>query len=268
MKESLDFGPSVDLEVIKLKNGNVIRTVENIATEIPFTININEKEIATLLCSPVGLKELVYGFLFTSGFIKSADNIHSFYLDKIKWSASLETELMPDFSMMQKRIYTSGCGMGVMYAGINEISYRRPIVNKMTISSSNVIKIAQWLQHCSGIYKKTGAIHTAALSIDGEIPEIYFDDIGRHNAVDKVIGRALIDKTDFSKCILISSGRTSSEILHKTRACEIAVNISRGAPTHQTVLRAKDMGITVIGFARSSNFTIYSCEERILFNKP
>lgn len=266
MNKNQEFGPSMEMEVVKLKNGKVIKTGDNVATEIPFTINANETEIATLLCSPINLKELAYGFIFTSGFIKSIEEIKSFSLDTAKWVASVELENMPEPSLMEKRLYTTGCGKGILYSNISEIAYRQPIENRMAINSSQITSITKWFQHCSGLFKKTGGVHTAALSIKGGIPEIFFDDVGRHNAVDKVIGKAIMDDIDFSEAILVSSGRTSSEILHKARACGIAINISRGAPTHQTVLRARDMGITVIGFARSINFTLYSHEERIIMN--
>ena len=267
MNANQEFGSYVEMEVVKLKNGKVIKTSDSIATEVPFTININEREVATLLCSPIHLKELAYGFIFTSGFIKSIEEIKSFSLDTKKWVASLEIDKMPEPSLMEKRLYTTGCGKGILYSNISEIAYRQPIENKMTINSSQITSITKWFQHSSELFKKTGGVHTAALSIKGSIPEFFFDDVGRHNAIDKVIGKALMDSIDFSEAILISSGRTSSEILHKARACGVAINISRGAPTHQTVLRARDMGITVIGFARSINFTIYSHEERVIMNK-
>lgn len=265
MIENQQFGPSVEMDVVKLKNGRIINGTDNVATEIPFTIYANETEIATLLCSPINLKELAYGFIFTSGFIKSVQEIKNFSLDATKWTASLELENMPKPSLMEKRLYTSGCGKGILYSSIAEIAHRQPIQNTVTIQSSQITSITKWFQHCSRLFRTTGAIHTASLSIKGTIPEIFYDDVGRHNAVDKVVGKALMDGINFSEAILISSGRTSSEILHKARACGIALNISRGAPTHQTVLRARDMGITVIGFARSINFTIYSHEERVIF---
>ena len=264
MNKNLEFGPSVEMDVVKLKNGKVIKTQDNVATEIPFTINVNEKEIATLLCSPIHLKELAYGFIFTSGFIKSIKEIKSFSLDTTKWIASIELENMPEPSLMEKRLYTTGCGKGIMYSNISEIAHRQPIENNIAIHSSQITEITKWFQHCSELFKATGGVHTASLSIKGDIPETFFDDVGRHNAVDKVIGKALMDGIDFSEAILVSSGRTSSEILHKVRACGIAIIVSRGAPMHQTVLRARDMGIMVIGFARSVNFTIYSHEERAI----
>ncbi len=260
-----DFGASVEMDVVRIKNGTVEQKVEDVAAEVPFTITANDIEIATLLCSPIWLKELCYGFLRTSGFIKSVQDITSFSLDTDRWVASCEIANLPDPSLTHKRLYTSGCGKGVMYASINEIAYRKPIRNKMKITSSKIISIARWLQQCSELYKKTGGIHTAALSIGGEMPEAVLDDIGRHNAVDKVIGKALLEGSDLSNAVIISSGRTSSEILHKVRSCEVPINISRGAPTHQTVLRARDMGITIIGFARGGNFTVYSHEKRIVF---
>lgn len=265
MKERHDFSASVALDVIKVRQGSVENATQDIATEIPFTITVHEMEIATLLCSPVDLKELAYGFLYTSGFIKSAADVLSFSLDATRWIAAVETASPPDPSHMDKRLYTSGCGKGVMYAHINEIAFRKPIQNTMTVSDETIQALAHWLQHSSDVYRTTGGIHTAALSIRGETPVVHFDDIGRHNAVDKVIGSALIQSIDGTQAILISSGRTSSEILHKARTCAVPIILSRGAPTHQAVLRARDMGITLIGFARGGNFTIYSHEKRIVF---
>ncbi len=261
-----DFGASLEVDVVRRKNNIVEKTTGLVATEVPFTMVANDIEIATLLCSPIWLKELCYGFLYTSGFIKSAGGITSFSLDTEKWVAHMELKKMPEVSHMQKRLYTSGCGKGVIYSSMYELAFRKPIENTMTIHWEKIVSLAKWLQHSSELYKTAGGIHTAAVSINGEKPVEAMDDVGRHNAVDKVIGKNLIENRDFSNMIMVSSGRTSSEILQKVRSCEIAITLSRGAPTHQTVLRARDMGITVIGYARGGNFTLYSHENRILFD--
>ncbi len=91
------------------------------------------------------------------------------------------------------------------------------------------------------------------------------EDIGRHNAVDKVIGAGLMTSCDFSNTVVVCSGRTSSEILHKARRCGMPIILSRGAPTHQTILLALEMNMTVIGFARGNGFTVYSHAERVDF---
>jgi FdhD protein len=90
------------------------------------------------------------------------------------------------------------------------------------------------------------------------------DDVGRHNAVDKVVGRALLEGMDLSRCALLCSGRTSSDMLHKAKRAGIPVSVSRGAPTHQAVLQARSMGVTVVGFARGTSMTVYSHPERIV----
>ena len=258
------LGPFSDFEIVKIRNGEIFKENKTVATEVPFTIIANDIEIVTLLALPLNLKELAAGFLFTSSFIDSIEELKSIYIDTSKWSAYCEVEKTPDPGMMNKRLFTSGCGKGVMYGSIDEISMRHPISTSLTITKENVTELTKWLQHSSSLYRITGGVHNAALSFEGDIPEASMDDIGRHNAVDKAIGKGLFEGLDFGRSILISSGRTSSEILQKARRAGIPVTMSRGAPTHQTILRAMDMGITVVGFARGGIFNIYSHCERII----
>ncbi len=103
-----------------------------------------------------------------------------------------------------------------------------------------------------------------ALSLGGALPDMLIDDIGRHNAVDKIIGYGLVHGLDFSRSILLSTGRTSSEILHKAKRAAIPIVLSRGAPTHQTILLSRDMGVTVAGYGRSGSIIIYSNPDRVL----
>jgi len=266
MQKNEELRPSTQLSVIKVTSSSVITNEEAIATEIPVTIMAGQTEIATQQCSPSYLRELIYGFLFTAGFIGSAGDIKSCVIDEIKWVAHLEMDEIPDPELLSKRIYTSGCGKGVTFAHLSEAAARLPLQSDLTITKQQVNSLARWLQHTSELYKSTRGIHTAALSVGGNEPEEAIDDIGRHNAVDKVIGSGLLADVDFSKTVMICSGRISSEILHKTKRCGIPIIIARGGPTHQTVLRARDMGTTVVGFARGGSFTIYANESRIIID--
>ena len=265
MTDQNDIGSYIDIDIIKIKQDKILQEKQSVATEMPFTIIANDVELATLLCSPTQLKELTIGFLSTSGFIKSSKEILSHTIDTTNWVAYVELTREINIDFTRKRLYTTGCGRGVMYSSITEISTRHPIQDIITIHKDQIIELARWLQHCSQLYRTTGAVHTAALSENGMIPRFYSDDIGRHNAVDKVIGKSLMEDINLSRTILISSGRISSEILHKVKISDIPITISRGAPTHQTILRALEMGVTVVGFARGGGFTIYSHEERITF---
>ncbi|MBN1984346.1 MAG: formate dehydrogenase accessory sulfurtransferase FdhD [Chitinivibrionales bacterium] len=258
-----ELGPSMNMDVVRLKEGRFIKTEQPVATEVPLTIYGNGVEIATLLCLPTHCEQLVTGFLFTSAFIKSIDEVVAINVDTARWTATCELTRTPDAAMMSKRLFTPGCGRGVMFTSLAETGLRQVLQSTLRLSASRILDLARWLQQCSSIFNETGGVHTAALSKAGLPPQDHIDDIGRHNAVDKVIGKHLMETGDFSETVLVCSGRTSSEILHKVRRAGIPVVVSRGGPTHQSVLKARDQGITLVGFARSGGFTVYSHKERI-----
>lgn len=264
MTSAEELGASIDREVVRVNAEKASNVTQPVATEIPFTIFINDIETATFQCTPSDLKELAVGFLFTSGLLKSVSDINSCIIDKTRWSVHLQSSRAPDTAVINRRLFTSGCGKGVMFADINELSNRTPLDSSITISRKQINKISAWLQNeSSPLSRATGCLHTAALSHEGNIPDIFVDDIGRHNAVDKTIGMCLLCNRKLSEMILITSGRVSSEILHKARKCNIVIIIARGAPTHQTIIHAENMNICVIGFARGHGFTVYSHGERI-----
>jgi FdhD protein len=169
-----------------------------------------------------------------------------------------------DPSDLGKRVYTSGCGKGVMYTSIAELSLKHPISTKLQVTSQELIKAMKWVQSCSQLHRSTGGVHTATISFSGELPGFHIDDIGRHNAVDKVIGKLLMEKNQQRDMLLMVTGRISSEILFKAKRFGIPIIVSRGAPTHQTILLARQMGITIVGFVRGSNFAVYTFTDRII----
>lgn len=265
MQDGEELGTSTPMEVVVCSSDGATSQELQIATEVPLTINANGVELATLQCTPADLKSMAVGFLYTSALIRTYDEVLSMGVDPVRWVVDCELERTPDTSMMGKRVYTSGCGKGIVYADVVELSTRRPLENPITLEGKRVFELASWLNRASRLHGTTRGVHTAALSVEGAEPEIVIDDIGRHNAVDKVIGQALIEGVELKSCILINSGRTSSEILHKARKAGIAICIARGSPTHQAVLRAVDANVTLLGLARGGKFTVYSHSERILF---
>lgn len=255
---------AADCDVVRVKGKVVLRTQQPVVTEVPLTVMAGDIELATLHASPSHLKEFAYGFLFASAFIRGADDLLGVTMDPKRWVIHVDLKRPPDPSILNKRLYTSGCGKGVMYANVSEMASRRRVRSKLRVTSDQVAALARWLQHASSLHQQTGGLHSSGLSIEGALPGIHIDDIGRHSAVDKVIGRALIDGVDFSRTVLVTSGRVSSDILHKAGRAGIPIIVARSAPTHQTVLRARDQGVTVVGFARGDGFTVYSHDERIL----
>ncbi|MBN2442742.1 MAG: formate dehydrogenase accessory sulfurtransferase FdhD [Spirochaetales bacterium] len=263
MHEHGTLGPHVELEVRDVKADSITSEIISLATEIPFTIVINEQELATLLCTPEYLKELTYGFLYTSGIIHDQKDVTSFALDTTKWIGYVQLGKAPDFHLLSKRVYTAGCGKGIMYSSFMELASRRPVETDIRCTKADIQSGMHFLLQCSPLYKKTGSIHTVGLASPGKLPDYVCDDIGRHNALDKVIGRAMLEEVILSQRILFCTGRISSEMLHKAKRCNIPVLVSRGAATHQAVLRARSMGITLIGSVRVRGFKIFSHPERI-----
>lgn len=263
MEPKLPIKEFMPRPLTRYKNGELHPEEGLVALEIPLTFVVNGNEMATLMCTPSHLKAFTYGFLFTSGMITSTEDILSWDIDEKKWRVDIEVKDFFDPELLGQRVYTSGCGKGVMYTSMIELSGRHPIEANASISAQTVIDAMAWLIRCSDLHKKTGGVHSAAVSINNQLPKFHIDDIGRHNTVDKIIGTLMMDQTPLDNLTLVSTGRISSEILHKARRMGIPIIVSRGAPTHQGILLAEEMGMTVVGFVRPTNFAVYTHPERV-----
>ncbi len=231
---------------------------DDIIVEIPFTIYINNKEFLTLTTIPQFLKELAYGFLFSEGIIKSLDDIESFSINEKDFTARFYISTEPSFN---HRVLGSGCGSGIVFYKESNFFLHR-FSDNYTISPSQVIFLMKTFQRKADMFIKTGGVHAASIATSSEI--IYFaEDIGRHNAIDKVIGMMLMDKNPLRPYILLTTGRISSEILKKAISTHIPIVISRAAPTSLSVKQARRVGMTLVGFARGERFNIYTGRRRI-----
>lgn len=244
--------------------GNGRETAEDmVVQEVPFTLNLAEKELVTLLCSPFDMDDLVRGFLFTSGLIKNLDEIKRITIDNQRWFCYIEVANAQAGDLMFKRMYTSGCGRGVLFYNALDIMHKSKVISEFKIISAFVSGVMLNFQKQSEIYLKTGGVHSAALT-DGHNIIAFREDIGRHNAIDKVIGYALSQSRSFEDNALLTSGRISSDVVFKVRRCGIPIIISCSAPTNQAVRLAREMNITLVGFARGNRMNVYSAEERII----
>ena len=258
------LGASAEFEVLKINDSGSQALWLSVATEVPCTIVVNGREAVTTMLTPTFLEEFAVGHLFSAGVVHGASEITSYRCDEAKWRLDVETARAVDWELLGKRVYTSGCGKGVMYASVIELSARHPLAAGPRVRVAALAANMKWLLSSSTLFQTTHGVHSAALSIAGELPDLLIDDIGRHNAVDKIIGHALLRGLDLSKSILLSTGRTSSEILHKAKRAGIAVILARGAPTHQTILLAREMGVTVATYRRSGGITVYSHRDRVV----
>ena len=237
-----------------------------VANESILSIHVNSEELTNFSCSPAHLEEMAVGFLFTSGVISEIDEIAKMQLcpDNSKVSIVLKENIPFDNRKWQRQqTITSGCGQGKSFYTQAPNNNLNKITSPLTISAEYISELFSDLRNISVGYKNTGCIHLAAL-IKKEGPSIMREDIGRHNAIDKVIGAGLRLKFDFSQYILCCSGRISSDMLLKAGRAGIPIVASRAAPTSLAVDFATEIGITLIGFIRGNRFNIYSHPERVL----
>jgi FdhD protein len=252
------------IKITKIK-GDQREVVEDfVAEEVPLTLKVNGEEFITLLCTPLDLEDLCSGFLFTNGLITQSQDVENIVIDQERWTANITLRKESKVKdLVFKRLYTSGCGRGALFYNVADIIHRSRNTSALKMAVLKVKEIMLSFQKMSQLYLKTGGVHSAGLSTKENI-FIFREDIGRHNALDKVIGRGLQDGIDFSKALMVTSGRISSEVLLKVQKCGIPIIISRSAPTNQAIKLAKDMGITLVGFARGNRMNVYSAEQRII----
>ncbi|MDI6786565.1 MAG: formate dehydrogenase accessory sulfurtransferase FdhD [bacterium] len=257
-----------------IKKYNIIRLRENYKEEIydevinekPLTIFLNEKEIVTLLATPDSLEELAIGFMYSEGFLKRREDLVSCKLDEEKGIIHIQQKRSSiSEKLFSKRTITSGCGKGTVFYSVIDSLGTKEIESNLSITPSLVYKLTKEMQKHAHLFKNTGGAHTCAIANKSGI--IYCrEDIGRHNAIDKILGKCFLEDISLEDKILISSGRISSEITIKAAKRSIPIIISRAAPTSLSIEVAKKLKITLIGFVRGDRMNIYSEPQRIEYN--
>ncbi|MFC1586224.1 formate dehydrogenase accessory sulfurtransferase FdhD [Fibrobacterota bacterium] len=265
MSDTEEMQLTTEFEVLSIHEESHHKKILQIATEVPLVISANGTELATIMSSPCDLRELVYGFLFTSGFIHKPAEVLSCELNRDNMTMKVELARSPDPEQVNRRIYTAGCGKGVMYFDEKGLPSKPPFDVKGILTKNQIFDLMKWFQTSGGLHKRIRGAHTAAMSVKGESPDFGYDDVGRHNAVDKVIGRALLEQYTMEECILLASGRVSTEITHKAIKAGVPVVLSLGTPTHHAILLARTMNLTLMGSARGRQVSVFTGVERINF---
>jgi len=226
-------------DILRINRDGRKKLRDTVTDEVSLTINLNGKELLTLLCSPSSLKELTAGFLYKAGIIKSINDIKSVVIDKRNMTSFVKIK-KNDGRMPKKK---------------NSKDFK--------MSAEKIMKLMNVFEKKSSAFKNTGGVHSAGFT-DGKKILIFKEDIGRHNALDKVVGAALMKKLNMEKLVVFTSGRISSEIMFKVRKTGVCIIVSRGAPTDRAVKLAKEWNLTLAGFARGKRMNVYSAETRIL----
>jgi FdhD protein len=250
--------------ILKVADSKVEGVIDEVASELPVRLVLNNESLVTLLCTPAELEELTIGFLLSEGLLRDKSSIKKLEVDEREAAVRVELADLPaDFSsMFEKRTISSGCGKGVTFTSYRMYADRRIEVQGQLMSLDDIRKLLKTFRNISSLYLETGGVHSAALS-DGKEILFFSEDIGRHNAVDKLIGKAFLQSIPVENKILLTSGRVTSEIMTKAGRNRFPILISRAAPSCMAISYAEDMGITLIGFARGDRMNIYTWPNRI-----
>lgn len=244
-----------EMECMKINQDIITNSLHPVIEEIPLSVNVNGRYVLTAMISPNDLEDFVRGFLYTEKIIKSLDEIELLHIDEN--IANVITK-NPFKILVSKKTVLSGCGGTISFLDIKKL----PAINSdFTFNLQTIRKsVEQALK--SDLHVLTGGIHVVALyNKSGKIHIV--EDIGRHNALDKIIGYALNNDIDLSQTFIICSGRISSEMVRKCLIANIPVAVSRGATTTLAIETAKSQGFTIIGFVRNKKMNIYSNCHRI-----
>lgn len=239
-------------------------TEDWIAVERPLTIWLDGAEFATMVCTPSDLEELVYGFLASEGIVRRADEVASLAIDPVSGFARvrLRNPRAAGKDAVSKRFIGSCCGKSRQFYFLNDARTARTSTSAATVAVRQCVERLRELEDASEAFRLTGGLHNAALCT----PErLLFarSDIGRHNALDKLYGRCLLDGIPTRDAIVAFSGRLSSEVVLKVAKLGAAVVLSKSAPTTLAIELARDLGITAVGFIRGQSLNVYSHAHRI-----
>jgi len=237
----------------QVRGGRLDEVKGEVVREQPLTIYIDGARFLTLLCSPFDLEALVLGYLWMEKVIGSLDEVTALRISEIDGRA--EVELEHPVTLPTERILTSGCGGGITFR-IDPRLFPR-LQSSLRVRPAALVDRMADLVAASVHYHASRGIHGAALA-DRERILLAAEDVGRHNAVDKIKGLALQRGIPTTDRILLSTGRVSSEMLLKAARMGVPVVASRTSPTEMAVALAEQLGVTVVGYLRSGRLNLYA----------
>lgn len=247
------------LEVVEIAD----RVKRGMPSERPITIHLNDTEVATIQATPSDLEELAAGFLFAEGFLTDSSLVVSIDADAkrgLVWVNS--TENVPPDLFERSRYLTSGCGKGTTFSSVGHARDLAPLDTAFSVPAEAIYEMIRELASSAVLYRETGGMHAAGLGSDGQLLYVR-EDVGRHNAVDKVLGRAWLDGADMTASVLVATGRISYEMTVKAAKARVPVVASRSAVTDLSAELGDALGIALVGYARGGKLNVYTHGERI-----
>ena len=238
---------------LRVKGERTEEVSGEVVREQPLTVYVDGERFLTLLCTPVKLEALVIGYLWMEKVIGDLAEIRALNVSAV--DGRVDVTLTHPVTLPTERILTSGCGGGITFRIDHRLFPR--LSSGLRVSPAQLTAGMRELFAAAVIYKTSRGIHGAALS-DGERLLVVAEDVGRHNAVDKIKGEALLRDIPTHDRILLSTGRVSSEMLLKAARMGVPVVASRTSPTEMAIALAEQLNITVCGYVRPDGLNLYA----------
>jgi len=258
----------LEVEIVKIDvaHKQVQRTKDNVAQESPLHVFLNRTHYATILCSPSKLKELALGHVFAEGIVRSMEEVGKISVEeegvcRIKLIGAVDLEKRLKLLNHLSRVILLACGGDRPYKPSERLA---KIESDLRIEATTILDCTIRLNFAANTFRKTGGVHAAAIHRSEGDLVAFAEDVGRHNAVDKVIGTAVIGNTDFRKCFLTLTGRLTSDIVVKAARVGLPLVSSLAAAIDSGIAVAKNTNLTLAGFVRGKRMNVYSVPERIL----
>ena len=237
-----------------------------VVTEKPLTIYLNRQEIVTAMTLGDRPQQMAVGFLYNQNMLQHGDQITEIDYDEELSVVIVRTAHETNYeAKLQKKIRTSGCAQGTVFGDIMDRFDKIKLNPDMRISTRQLMHLSKAINTAPSLYLTAGAIHGCVLCT-ADKPLIYVEDIGRHNAVDKIAGYMLMDNISPENKLFYTTGRLTSEMVIKTVLMGISVLVSRSGFTEAGVRLARQAGLTLIGRAKGSRFVALSGQQRIIFD--
>jgi len=246
------------------QNGQTIET--SVVSERPLTLFLNSQEIVTMMTIGDFPDLLAVGYLFNQNMLHADDEITAIEHDDDIDTVVVRTKRETDYEeKLKKKVQTSGCAQGTVFGDLMEEFEDARLDESAKVHTSWLYALQKKINTAPSLYLKAGAIHGCVLC-QADKPLIYVEDVGRHNAVDKIAGYMFLNKIDPADKTFYTTGRLTSEMVIKTVKMGIPILMSRSGFTAWGVDLARQAGLTLIGRMRGKRFVVLSGEARVVYD--
>jgi FdhD protein len=230
--------------------------------EDQINLYVNGQPLISLMCTPTRLEELALGFLFNEGLIEGLGEVAVLELSGAERCVDIWLE--HDIEAPKLRVITSGCSSGTTFRDV--VGVHHQVESSTRVTPQQVTQLMEEFSQATALYRRAGGIHGAALA-EGEQVLCVAEDIGRHNALDKIAGLCLRQGLPLQDRVLLTTGRVSSEMVNKVARMRVPIVISCTSPTSLSIQLAQAWGVTLIGYTRRRSFRVYAGAERVVAEK-